>query len=140
MLIQKIKHKYHSHLDNVVKHYYDIYHFDMGKELLSYNNEGDAFKHCYFQAELSLWLSPVIAELIGNAHENRPDNPPGEKAMDLHNNAMGREIAVRIMNTPGMWFKPWSKVSDKIAEYIMIYMRAGLLITKPKEKSDGTKT
>lgn len=132
-IIDKIKVEYQSHLDKVVEHYHNIYHFNMEPNGIAYNNEGDAFKHCYFQAELSLWLSPVIAELIGNAHENRPNNPPGEKAMDLHNNAMGRQIAMDVMNTPGMWFKPWSYTSDVIAHYIMLYMRAGRLITKPME-------
>lgn len=131
-ILDIIKRKYQQHLDKVVDHYYNIYHFDMGPNGFAYNNEGDAFKHCYFQAELTLWLSPVIAEWIGNAHENKPDNPPGEKAMDLHNNKMGRLLGINIINTPGMWFKPWPYISDIIANYIMVYMRAGMLITKPE--------
>lgn len=48
-----ITEKYTKHLNAVVEHYWNIYHFDMTPNHTSYNNEADAFKHTYMQAELT---------------------------------------------------------------------------------------
>ena len=34
------------------------------------------------------------AKMFTNAHETNPDNPPDEKAMDLHNNSVGLKIGL----------------------------------------------
>lgn len=46
---------YIKHLNKQVEHYWNIYHFDMTPNHISHNNEADAFKHCYMQAELTFW-------------------------------------------------------------------------------------
>lgn len=121
---------YTKHLDKKVEEYWNIYHFDMEPGHISYNNEGDAFKHCYSQAELTLWLGKSIANWIGVKHEdNNPYNTPAERTMDLHNNSVGRDIGSSIKKQYFFWFfKPWD---DMIAERIMEAMNKGLLITKP---------
>ena len=110
----------------MVEHYWNIYHFDMSLNHTSHNNEGDAFKHCYFQAELTLFLGETIAKFIGDKHEDKPDNPPKEKEMDLHNNAVGREIGKSIKKP--FWF--CTEWQNKIAKKIMQKMRNNELITK----------
>lgn len=57
-----------------------------------HNNKADAFRHALWNIYMSKRVSPQWAEQYGNAHESAPDNPPNEKAMDLHNNAIGRRI------------------------------------------------
>lgn len=55
-----------------------------------YNGKGDAFKHAYWSALMTYFQGEAWATALGNAHEARPKNPRIEKAMDLHNNAIGR--------------------------------------------------
>ena len=120
-LIKKI---YTKHLNSQVEKYWQIYNFDMNPNHTSYNNEGDAFKHTFWQAEMTLWFGEAIANKIGVAWEdNNPNNTPEERKMDLHNNSVGREIGKQI--------KLWFKYDDKIAEKVMQAMRSGKLITKP---------
>lgn len=121
---------YTRHLNQTVENYWQIYHFDMTPGHESYNNEGDAFKHCYWQAETALFLGQRIANWIGVKHEdNNPNNTPAERKMDLHNNEVGRNIAKAIKKKWFFWF--FRKWDDAIAQEIMTAMRAGLLITKP---------
>ena len=96
-IFKKIKEIYMKHLNNKVEYYWNIYHFDMEPNHTSYNNEGDAFKHCYSQAEFTLFLGAKIAKFIGDKHEeNNPYNTPEEKAMDLHNNEQGRIVGKEV--------------------------------------------
>lgn len=122
---------YEKHLNEKVLYYAGIYGFDMGPDgKTSHNNEGDAFKHCYFQAELSFWLGYFIADFIGILHEDlNPNNPPKEREMDLHNNAEGRDVTKKIgrFNLLKLAFK--GEASDAMASGIMQKMNAGELIT-----------
>ncbi|WP_313171400.1 DUF6973 domain-containing protein [Massilia oculi] len=56
------------------------------------NTPGDAFRHCFWSALLARDIGYASAWRYTNAHEAFPDNPPSEKAMDLHNNAVGLHI------------------------------------------------
>lgn len=127
-MFKLIKKAYTKHLDNLVEKYWQIYHFDMNPNHTSHNNEGDAFKHCMFQAELTFWLGSTIAKFFGDLHENKPDNPEAEKEMDLHNNEKGREIGKTYRSVK--YFFTLQKAYNGIAEDIMQKMRAGELITK----------
>jgi hypothetical protein len=57
-----------------------------------HNGRGDAFRHAYWSALMTQARGEPLAREFGNAHENFPGNPPLERAMDLHNNAIGRTI------------------------------------------------
>ena len=123
---------YNKHLNEKVEKYWNIYHFDMGKDHRAYNNEGDAFKHCYSQAELTLFLGAKIAEWIGIKHEdNNPYNTPAERNMDLHNNEIGRDMGKTIKKHKPFWFL--AKFDDLIAEHTIDAKQVGLLITEIKK-------
>ena len=129
-----ISNLYTKHLNAKVEEYWNIYHFDMTPGHQAYNNEGDAFKHCYWQAEMTLFFGRWIANWMGVKHEdNNPYNTPAEREMDLHNNAEGRKIAKELKKRWGFfWFlRNWD---DGIAQLIMHAMGDGKLITKPREE------
>lgn len=129
-MFKLIKRAYTKHLDAEVEKYWQIYHFDMNPNHISYNNEGDAFKHTFWQAEMTLWFGEAIANKIGVAWEdNNPNNTPAERKMDLHNNQRGREIGITTKKHYPFWF--FIKYDDIIAEAVMFMMQQGLLITKP---------
>lgn len=54
-----------------------------------HNDKSDAFRHCYWSALLARDLGYSNAKRFTTAHESSPSNPANEKAMDLHNNAIG---------------------------------------------------
>ena len=127
-MFKLIKKSYVKHLNKQVEKYWNIYHFDMNPNHTSHNNEADAFKHCFWQAEMTLFFGQKIAKFLGDKHEDRPDNPDNEKAMDLHNNERGRIIGEIVKTIEKHWlFKGYD---DVIAELVMDSMRTGKLITK----------
>lgn len=129
-MFKLIKKAYVKHLNAQVEKYWNIYHFDMNPNHTSYNNEGDAFKHTYWSAEMTLFLGQTIAEKIGIYWEDANEhNTPEERRMDLHNNSVGREIGKGIKKKWLLWmFKDYD---DEIAFWVMGAMRSGKLITKP---------
>ena len=130
-MCNKIKTCYTEHLNEIVIKYSKIYGFDMGPDgRTSYNNEGDAFKHCFMSAEFTLWLCPLISKIIGIEHENsNPKNPEKERKMDLWNNNHGIEIGKKIKKAHLGWLFKINEIYDKIAEDIIKEMKNGELIT-----------
>lgn len=52
----------------------------------------DAHRHVTWSFLLTQHFGPDFATLVTNAHERRPGNRPKERAMDFHNNAIGRRL------------------------------------------------
>uniref|UniRef100_U9TI04 DUF6973 domain-containing protein n=1 Tax=Rhizophagus irregularis (strain DAOM 181602 / DAOM 197198 / MUCL 43194) TaxID=747089 RepID=U9TI04_RHIID len=63
-----------------------------------HNGSGDAYRHCYWSGLLTFEFGVSGAKGFGDRHEESPDNPPEEKAMDLNNNNVGRTVASQIKN------------------------------------------
>ena len=57
-----------------------------------WNDDRDAFRHALWNALMAYSHGSPLALQFSDAHENYPNNPPGERAMDLHNNAVGAQI------------------------------------------------
>lgn len=57
-----------------------------------YNGRGDAFRHCFWSALMTREIGADDTRAYTTAHEDYSDNPPGERAMDLHNNGVGIAI------------------------------------------------
>ncbi len=53
----------------------------------------DAFRHAYWNALMVQRFGRDWAEQMATAHERLPGNPADREAMDLYNNALGRQIA-----------------------------------------------
>lgn len=119
--------------------YQKKYEFEIGKGAhATWNNEADAFKHTFMQAQLSLMFGEFLAEQLGNKHErdgnNKMGQSQGEENMDLWNNHQGREIAKEIIREYGALQYPFSqKTKDIIAQKVMEKMQNGELITKPDD-------
>lgn len=57
-----------------------------------HNGKGDAFRHCYWNARMTIDLGSKIAEVIATNHEDAAPGPAKERKMDLANNATGRKV------------------------------------------------
>ena len=57
-----------------------------------YNGEGDAWKHARWNQRMVNAIGPERAKTFADFHERGPDNPVGERGMDLFNNQVGRTL------------------------------------------------
>jgi hypothetical protein len=56
------------------------------------NGKNDAFMHAFGSCRMTQQTDAETAETLGNAHEDKVGNPDKPKTMDLHNNAVGRQL------------------------------------------------
>jgi len=131
--------KYSSYVFDKTTKYQKQYGFKMGTgEHATWNNEADAFKHTFMQAQLALWTGKHIAKILGDYHEYQGNTSmgqsQGENNINNWNNAQGREIAREIISQYGpLATIPSQKINDIIAEKVMSRMRAGRLILTPDD-------
>lgn len=59
------------------------------------DDQTDAFRHVYWNALMTQEFGPEWTQEYASKHEGRPDNAAVREAMDLHNNEIGRNIAVQ---------------------------------------------
>lgn len=132
--------KYSSYVFDATTKYQKKYGFEMGTgSHATWNNEADAFKHTYMQAQLALFAGKHIAKFAGDYHEMQGNKDmgqsKGEENMDKWNNAQGCEIAKEIIQEYGVWATaPSQKINDVIARKVMERMKSGKLITNPDDK------
>ena len=132
--------KYSSYIFDETTKYQKKYDFEIGTGThATWNNEADAFKHTYMQAQLALWTGKHIAKALGDRHEKDGNTKMGqskdEENMDKWNNAQGREIAEEIIREYGVSATiPSEKINNIIAQKVMERMNNGKLITKPEDK------
>ncbi len=62
------------------------------------DGKADAFRHAYWNILMTKRTSSIFAEVEGFAHETNclDPNDPKAKAMDLHNNKVGRNLALQF--------------------------------------------
>ncbi|WP_051132969.1 WXG100 family type VII secretion target [Nocardia paucivorans] len=62
---------------------------------LEQDDHTDAFRHIYWNALMTQEFGPEWTQEYASKHEGRPDNAAVREAMDLHNNEVGRNIALQ---------------------------------------------
>ncbi len=83
-----------------IKAAYDIYQEALHRAENTFGGEGgtdghaDAFRHAYWNAMLTQRFGEEWTQEYATAHERNPDSHPTPVAMDLHNNEVGRRIAL----------------------------------------------
>lgn len=132
---------YNNEIYAKTKKYQKIYGFEIGTGAHdAWNNEADAFKHTFMQADLALKSFVGASKIFGDFHEWQGDmshQPKGEKNMDLWNNEIRREISREIRKEYNsievIKHINSGKMDDIIADKIMKRMRKGELITHPSD-------
>jgi hypothetical protein len=59
-----------------------------------HNGAGDAFRHCYWSAQMTIHLGRDAAKTFGELHEVDPLQPAVEAQMDLRNDNAGRVVGL----------------------------------------------
>lgn len=96
-----------------------------------WQGKGDAFRHLIWQALVAKGMNSTAANLAGQWHELnlgdelRPythtaasDQTPVEKAQDLYNNALGREIASKAKNIEDIYRLAKEYVDSSKAKFL----------------------
>jgi hypothetical protein len=65
-----------------------------------HNGRGDAFRHCYWSALMTIHMGAGEAAGFGDRHEDVGSNPYLERVMDQRNNAVGRD---QVAPKTGVW-------------------------------------
>ena len=106
---------------------------------VAHNNEADAFRHTFMQAELTVLFSDKKAKGAGDNHEKKSTSLH-ETNMDLWNNQVGRQIGrevkaecERLGLNPHISEKDRKIVYDMIAQKVVEAMKSGKLITNPND-------
>ncbi|MEQ8272553.1 MAG: hypothetical protein RMA76_40795 [Deltaproteobacteria bacterium] len=85
--------------------------------------DADAFRHAYWNAIMTRRAGAEFADAFATAHETGSDTPEADQAMDLHNNAVGRRIAVANPDAS----------DDELFDLVMQAYRNGELMLSPPE-------
>lgn len=85
-----------------------------------HNTQRDAYRHFLWNFKMARSMGPERASAFANSHEVSDNGPSNERRMDLHNNAVGR-----LMAMDPRFFELNSEEAGDIA------LRSGCLITKP---------
>ena len=149
--------EYSQRLVEATLRYQKKYGFELnykqGHEHLTWNCEGDAFKHVFGSALMAMDKGLMKSHTIGWWHEHeylknpkKYSNPKNEKDMDTHNNMIGRRIAEELIKDyAGRWDNlTQQQQEDIIADRVWKHMQAGDVILDPsgrtKLKSSGKAT
>ena len=128
-------------------HYFDIseqyakkYDLKTNPNKPGWNDELDAFRHAYMQADLSNKYGSKAAKFLGDIHENIYDKlftiqPHKEKNMDLWNNNIGRQVSNEVDKQTKILKNLTSPQirQDITAENIYNKIKEGELITNPND-------
>ena len=76
---------------NITEEYIDKTY---GKENDFDGTQVNAYRHAMWNAVMTDKMGEAKAKKFADAHEQIPDNPIDHKEMDLHNNELGRRIAI----------------------------------------------
>ncbi|MCH2547241.1 MAG: hypothetical protein MK052_06505 [Alphaproteobacteria bacterium] len=91
------------------------------------NDSLDAFRHIYSSAVAAYYSTSVISEAAGNLIEwggdTFKDQHPAIREMDIHNNALGREIGLSVQSF------------DEIAPYVVEAIKSGQAMKSPPYKN-----
>jgi len=140
---------YGANIFNKTVKYQKKYNFDIGSgKEATHNNEADAFKHVFMQADITLKSTSGISKILGDYHEYdgniHQGQPASEENMDKWNNWQGRDIAEHLkQEIPPEQLKELihtGKIDDIIAEKVYERMKAGKLITNPNDSRNYEKT
>ncbi|CAF0761488.1 unnamed protein product [Adineta steineri] len=75
---------------------------DLYPENTLHNGIGDAFRHCYWNALMTISIGRDQAKKLADLHEdNNTEGPLGERVMDLKNNEIGRQVGNDFKSVDG---------------------------------------
>jgi len=88
--------------------------------------EADAMRHLLFQGQLARKYGETPAKIISYVHEyTSPGQPSAERAMDLYNDQLGRELGLSATS------------DDELIELARKYVDTGRVRVLPEEQRGG---
>jgi hypothetical protein len=88
--------------------------------LVEGNTQRDAYRHIFWNMQNRRYVGEDFAQMIGDTYEAYGDNPANARTMDLHNNAIGREVRYRNFRGHLVWDRwDWREWAEKVRNYMM---------------------
>lgn len=140
--------KYGDKLTDKAYDYAKKYNLKITEGTKGWNDEGDAFRHAFMQASLSVKSTTGLSKVAGDFHEYQGDKDNHqdgrEKNMDLWNNDLGRKIGEDIKREYNFSQRTAmiknGQMDDVIADKIVQKIRKGELITSPADSRKYVET
>jgi hypothetical protein len=83
------------------------------------STQRDAYRHIFWNMQMRRYVGEDYAQLIANGYENLGNNGPADRTMDLHNNAIGREVRYRSFRGHLVWDRwDWREWAEKVRNYM----------------------
>jgi hypothetical protein len=92
------------------------------------NDESDACRHFVWAALLNSTFGPSMTSEILDAHEQNPDEPEEEKAMDLANNRRGLIASSELIK------EKKTKESEFLSQFLTDLKNGKIIVLKGKKK------
>lgn len=89
------------------------------------NTPADAFRHAYATALLARDIGAPNAKYITDMHEMSSNNPPDQRAMDLHNNSVGLRIGSMVIRDRHGYRRP---TDQELADITTRALQNGALV------------
>lgn len=117
------------------------YRFKTTSGTRGWNDETDAFRHAYMQADLTVKANAGLSQIAGDLHELEGDlinkQSSKEKNMDKWNNQVGRDIGKEINKEYNLAKRieliKSGQMDDVIANKVAQKLNNGELITNPND-------
>ena len=134
----------YNYSDETIKKAYEYskkHGFEASQGTWGWDDETDAFRHAYMQADLTVKANAGLSHVAGTLHEVQGDfmnnQNPKEKNMDLWNNEVGRNIGKEINKEYSLSKRieliKNGQIDDIISNKVAQRMRNGDLITHPDD-------
>ncbi|MEW5927646.1 MAG: hypothetical protein AB1941_09180 [Gemmatimonadota bacterium] len=79
----------------------------------------DAHRHIFLNVQMRRHVGSYLTKWITDNHEAEGNNPPGDLAMDYHNNDIGREVKYKNFRGHWLWDRwDWKEWAEKVRNYI----------------------
>ncbi|HEX7241816.1 MAG TPA: hypothetical protein VF263_16160, partial [Longimicrobiaceae bacterium] len=89
------------------------------------NTQKDAYRHIFWNMQMRRYAGGFLANLIGDQYEVYTGSPPASRAMDLHNNDIGRDVKYSNFRGHWLWDRwDWKEWAVKVRSYVNYYNNA----------------
>lgn len=83
------------------------------------NSKRDACRHIFWNMQMNRYVGGALAGSIASTYELLKPNPAPGREMDVHNNAIGREVRYRSFRGHWLWDRwDWQEWAEKVRNYI----------------------
>jgi hypothetical protein len=87
--------------------------------LVETSTRRDAHRHIFWNMQMRRYVGSFLTKQIGDLNEAWGNNEPADRAMDVHNNDIGREVKYEAFRGHWLWDRwDWKEWGEKVRNYV----------------------